>query len=103
MILLPDRHVKVLKRTLDKNCILLSKTGCCLPIDKRPLICRLYPYIYIEQGILGIDPECPISQNRNWERILSGMEMPKEKADVWISLLYNEMRYNGQYPDLIVQ
>lgn len=93
MILMPDRHVKVVKRASDKKCILLSKTGCVLPIDKRPLICRLYPYIYIEQGILGIDSACPISQYKNWESVLSGMEMPKGKAAEWISMLYSEIRF----------
>lgn len=87
-----DGGVKVLRRVPDKTCFFLSETGCTLPAEKRPLICRLYPYIYTENHILGIDQACPISRYRTWNRVLCKMAMPRKQAGFWVASLYNEMR-----------
>ncbi|MBU2628293.1 MAG: YkgJ family cysteine cluster protein [Proteobacteria bacterium] len=84
--------VRVLKRTEQRNCALLTKNGCSLPYDCRPLICRLYPYTYTEQGILGIDQACPISQGKDWGPVLDQLDMPENKAKQWLALLYAEVR-----------
>ncbi len=97
LILSPGNQVRVLKRTDDKKCCMASDTGCILPPDRRPLICRLYPYTFMENCILGIDPHCPISKHRDWQSVLSRMGMPEFKAMQWLDLLYAEIRTG---PDL---
>ncbi len=92
MVLQPQGLVRVLKRTLERNCSLLTTTGCCLPYDRRPLICRLYPYRYTEDGILGIDQACPIAREKEWGAILDGLDMPADKARQWLTLLYSEVK-----------
>ena len=92
MVLKSEGLVCVLKRTPEKNCALLMETGCSLPYDRRPLICRLYPYRYTEEGILGIDEACPISGEKEWGFVLDKLDMPAGKAKQWISLLYAEVR-----------
>jgi Fe-S-cluster containining protein len=92
MVLQPQGLVRVLKRTGEKNCGLLTTTGCCLPYDRRPLICRLYPYRYTEDGILGIDQACPIAREKEWGAVLDGLDMPTDKARQWLTLLYSEVR-----------
>ena len=91
LILEPDQTVRVLRRSPEKRCSLLTETGCQLPWASRPLICRLYPYTYTEQGILGIDPACPISKTCEWTKALDGMDMPAAKAKEWLTLLYAEV------------
>ena len=88
----PDHRVRVLKRTPEKRCSLLTESGCQLPWERRPLICRLYPYTYTETGILGIDASCPISCGGGWQAALADMEMPQVRAMQWVSQLYNEFR-----------
>lgn len=92
MIMGTAGHVRVLKRTPEKNCCLLTPDGCCLPFDKRPLICRLYPYTYTEQGILGVDPACPISREKEWGAVLEGLDMPAARATEWLTQLYAEVK-----------
>jgi Fe-S-cluster containining protein len=99
MIMSQDGRVRVLKRTSEKNCVLLTSTGCSLPFDSRPLICRLYPYTYSESGILGIDTACPISRDSGWATVLKELDMPAEKAKQWCMQLYQEVR-DEHFPTL---
>ena len=92
MILRPEGLVRVLIRTPERNCAMLTETGCTLPYDRRPLICRLYPYKYTEEGILGIDQACPISKEKEWGSLLCQLDMPADQAKQWLTLLYAEVR-----------
>ncbi|GAB6143399.1 YkgJ family cysteine cluster protein [Desulfocicer niacini] len=92
LIMEPTGKVRVLKRTAEKNCSMLTENGCQLPYDCRPLICRLYPYTYTEEGIMGIDASCPISREKNWSVILEQLDMPADKARQWLGLLYTEVK-----------
>lgn len=92
LVLGDDTRIRVLKRDANRTCFLLSATGCSLPAENRPLICRLYPYTYNEEGILGIDHDCPISKEMEWGTVLERLDMPAEKAKQWLSLLYAEVK-----------
>ncbi len=92
LIMESGNHVKFLRRTPEKTCILLTENGCQLPFDHRPLMCRLYPYTYTEDDILGIDTACPISKENEWTKILEQLEMPSQKAREWRAMLYSEIR-----------
>ncbi len=91
LIMSEGNRVRVLNRTDDKQCCLAFAMGCLLPLETRPLICRLFPYDFINHHILGIDSSCPISKECNWQSILDGMEMTESKAQHWVDLLYEEI------------
>ena len=92
MIVSSKGLVRVLKRTAEKDCFLLTETGCPLPCECRPLICRLYPYNYTEAGIIGIDRACPIAKEEERVSLLDGLDMPEDKAKKWVPMLYAEIR-----------
>lgn len=87
----PDGQRCVLKRTVDKSCIMLGENGCLLPMAVRPLICRLHPYTYTEAGISGVDPACPISRERDFSAVLEKLGMTMNEARRWHELLYCEL------------
>jgi hypothetical protein len=47
--------------------------------------------MYTEEGILGIDPTCPISRKADWPSVLERLGMPIEKARDWQHMLYAEL------------
>lgn len=87
----PGGLLRVLKRKQGKACGMLTGTGCLLPFHERPMICRLHPFMYTEEGILGIDPTCPISRKADWPSVLEKLGMPIEKARDWQRMLYAEL------------
>ena len=71
----------------------LSPTGCVLPMETRPLVCRLHPCQYNEQGIQsGLSPGCP------WALLPAGhsphdaVSMTIADAERWHRQLYDELR-----------
>ncbi|GMU83389.1 MAG: hypothetical protein AMXMBFR47_32590 [Planctomycetota bacterium] len=88
----PDGTRPILKRRLGGDCVFLSPTGCALPMDIRPLVCRLYPYTYNEQGIDGIDNGCPPEVIPPGSNILTVLDMRRAEADQWHAALYRELR-----------
>ncbi|WP_321417982.1 YkgJ family cysteine cluster protein [uncultured Desulfobacter sp.] len=91
LVLNPEGLFRVLKRNPDKSCGMLTKTGCILPFEFRPLVCQLHPYMYTETEIIGIDETCPISKEADGFTILERLNMPMGKAIGWQHLLYNEL------------
>lgn len=91
LVLNPEGLLRVLKRSSDKSCGMLTKTGCVLPFESRPLVCQLHPYMYTETDIIGIDDTCPISKEKDGFTILDRLNMSMEKAVGWQHLLYSEL------------
>lgn len=84
---------RMLKRT-ERGCSFLSKCGCALPLEVRPLICRLYPMDYRESGLAGFveaaHTYCPVPANA---ALLAELEMADEpQLRSWHRLLYQELR-----------
>ncbi|MBU4129792.1 MAG: YkgJ family cysteine cluster protein [Proteobacteria bacterium] len=92
LIVRPDGMVRVLKKDRERYCTMLTPTGCQLPYDRRPLICRLYPYTYTEKGIVGVDSACPISKESDCQSVLDRLDMPLEKAKKCLALIYAEFK-----------
>lgn len=88
----PGGLLRVLKRNREKNCEMLTATGCLLPSHARPLVCQLHPYMHSEAGILGIDTTCPISEEARGFAILEELGMTLEKAREWCTMLYAELK-----------
>ena len=83
---------RVLKHLDSGNCSFLTGTGCILPKEIRPLICRMHPYNYTEQGITGVCPECPQELLEQGQTILDALDMSYPEAERWWLQLYSELR-----------
>ncbi len=92
-----DGSRQVLKRSPVGGCLFLTEIGCHLSLDVRPLVCRLYPFQYTEQGITGVLSECPIHLLTEGETILDALHMSYEEAQQWWQLLYTELCAQGEY------
>jgi len=83
---------RVLKVDSGNTCLFLTETGCRLPYEVRPLVCRLFPFSYNEHGLLAVEDECPVELLAPGENLLECLEMDTEKARRWHELLYRELR-----------
>ena len=74
------------------HCCFLTDTGCSLPSDVRPLLCRIYPYDFREFGLCGISTSCPVASEIQWLQILEASEMKQSNAQTWVCQLYQEIK-----------
>ncbi len=88
-----DGTRRMLKRS-SGGCTFLGTDGCVLPEETRPLICRLYPYEYTEEGLIGEDPGyCPTEALAGpGGSMLKVLDMKREDAERWRAALYRELR-----------
>jgi Fe-S-cluster containining protein len=83
---------RVLNQTFDGDCCFLTPQGCRLALETRPLVCRLYPYYYTEDGLNGVEAGCPQEYLEPGQTILDALQMSYEQALRWWALLYSELR-----------
>jgi len=89
----PDGTRAILRRGPNGDCTFLTPAGCTLPLDVRPLVCRLYPYSYTEAGIVGVtDDRCPPAVIPPGRTILQVLDMRFAAAVDWHKRLYTELR-----------
>ena len=92
-VIQPDGTRRVLRRRNNGDCQFLGPCGCTLPTAVRPLICRIYPYDYNEQGLLErLASGCPIELLRPRESLLTALDMQRQDAEGWHAQLYVEIR-----------
>jgi Fe-S-cluster containining protein len=76
----------------------LGTAGCVLPLETRPLLCRIYPFDFNQQGI---KPElangCPVELLRKGETLLQALDMNKLDAERWHGMLYEEILEEPHY------
>lgn len=82
----------ILKRRPGGDCTFLSPSGCVLPLETRPIVCRLYPYTYNEEGIDGVSDGCPPEAIPPGSSILNVLDMRRADAERWHAALYRELR-----------
>lgn len=88
-----DGSRRVLKRKPGGDCTFLGPHGCKLPLETRPLICRLYPYDYNEDGIQDeLAPGCPLDLLRPGMSLLEELDITPADARRWHQQLYAEIR-----------
>jgi Fe-S-cluster containining protein len=89
----PDSSRRVLKREANGNCTFLGPQGCTLPYETRPLVCRLYPYDYNEDGIrTELVEGCPLELLPPGQGLIEALDMRLEDARRWHRQLYAEIR-----------
>lgn len=89
----PDGTRRVLRRRPEGDCVMLGPAGCKLSWEVRPLVCRLYPFDYDENGI---KPQllhgCPVHLLRPGQSLIAVLDMNVEAARQWHRQLYEEIR-----------
>ncbi len=93
---LAQRERMVLKRRADGSCHFLGERGCVLDLSTRPLLCRLYPYEYVEGGLQGVDGDCPVARCGDPEHALRAMGMASDSVTFWHRQLYEEIRFPSE-------
>lgn len=74
-------------------CGLLGPGGCVLPMEVRPLICRLYPWEYGHRGLVALAGDCPRDFLAPGETLLGQLGMEDlHRVRTWHRMLYAEMR-----------
>jgi Fe-S-cluster containining protein len=95
-----DGRRRVLKHREDDACTFLGPCGCALPLEVRPLVCRLHPFEYTEAGISDeLSDSCPRHLLKHGQTLLIALDMHLEDARRWHRQLYAEIRcepFRGQ-------
>jgi len=89
-----DHSRRVLKHRENSDCHFLTSQGCRLPLETRPLVCRIYPYAYRDGHLTGVEGIlCPIHLLEPGQTLTAtlGMEHTEEPSR-WVSQLYLEIR-----------
>lgn len=93
---LPGNLRRQLRMDEQGACVFLSAGGCELPMNVRPLMCRLYPYNFNEYGIIGVysgeDMVCPVRLLKEGVSLDQAVGMSYEQADSWRMAFYQELR-----------
>jgi Fe-S-cluster containining protein len=87
-----DNRRRILKRKPDGDCLFLGNRGCRLPMDVRPLLCRLHPLTYTADHIdAEADAGCPRHLLCSGESVFDAIHMTMELAQQWHRQLYEEI------------
>jgi Fe-S-cluster containining protein len=91
-----DGTRRVLKRRASGDCHFLGSAGCVLPTEVRPLVCRIYPYDYTEDGIQEeLATGCPLELLPAGQGLIEALDMWRTDAVRWHRQLYEEIREEG--------
>ena len=82
----------LLKSATGADCIFLTPTGCLLPMNIRPLVCRLHPHEYTAGGVYeGFAPGCPKDVLEAGMSPDVYMDMAPTAVSGWHKMLYEEI------------
>ncbi|ADB18042.1 protein of unknown function UPF0153 [Pirellula staleyi DSM 6068] len=88
----PDMTRRVLKRKENGDCMFLGNAGCVLPLEVRPLVCRIYPFQYNHTGLTGgLSDGCPTQLLQIGQTLLEALDMNQTDAERWHKQLYEEI------------
>jgi uncharacterized protein len=89
----PDGSRRVLRKQPGGDCTFLGPAGCTLPLEVRPLICRIYPFDYTADGIQDdLAPGCPLELLPPGQGLIEALTMNRADAERWHAQLYAELR-----------
>lgn len=92
---------RMLIKQANGDCTFLGEMGCVLPLETRPLVCRIYPFAFNEDGLTGVDDcYCPsdvlLPKDQPGVTMLTVLGMAPADGRRWRAMLYDELR--GQTP-----
>lgn len=88
----PDGTRRILRRRENGDCVFLGAAGCVLPLETRPLVCRIYPYDYNEAGIKpALARGCPLELLPPGQDLTVALDMNYAQAEGWRKQLYEEL------------
>lgn len=94
---------RILKHQAGGDCFFLGPRGCVLPVEARPLVCRLYPFDYNEAEIHDeLTPGCPVELLGAGQDLIQVLGMNREDARRWHRQLYDEIRWEKTSPCVLV-
>jgi Fe-S-cluster containining protein len=97
----PDGSRRVLRKQPNGDCTFLGPDGCRLPLEVRPLVCRIYPYDYDAGGLLDdLAPGCPLELLPPRQGLIDALGMNRSDAERWHRQLYAEVRLERQEPEV---
>jgi len=86
-----DKTRRVIKHQNNNKCFFITQKGCALPLNIRPLVCRLHPLEYIQNQITGISNDCPKELLDKDEDFLKSVGIDLNEANEWLKQLYYEL------------
>lgn len=87
-----DGTRRVLKKQANDDCTFLGEHGCVLPLETRPLICRIYPYDYTADGLrVQLARGCPTELVPEGQTLLEALDIKRSDAERWHKQLYEEV------------
>ena len=91
-----DGMRRVLKQKVGGDCSFLGDQGCTLPVESRPLVCRLYPFDYNAEGILERPASgCPVEMLAPGRSLFEELQMSVDHAEQLRAQLYREIAEPG--------
>jgi Fe-S-cluster containining protein len=88
-----DGTRRVLKKQASGDCTFLGEAGCVLPLEVRPLICRIYPFDYDASGIFDdLARGCPLELLPPGKSLIEELGMSRTDAERWHAQLYAELQ-----------
>lgn len=88
-----DGSRRILKRLASGDCSFLGPQGCVLPLEIRPIVCRMYPYQYNADGVIdGMSTGCPTELLRPGWGLIEELGMNIDDAQRWHRQLYEELQ-----------
>ncbi|NCA99756.1 MAG: hypothetical protein EOM70_10310 [Clostridia bacterium] len=89
----------ILRKQDNGFCLFVADTGCVLPREVRPLVCRLYPYDWNDQHKLWIQaPYCPRELYADETDLVLQIGDSQEVALKLVEQLYEELARKGEQP-----
>lgn len=88
-----DGSRRILKRQAGGDCTFLGDAGCILPLETRPLVCRIYPYDYNADGLKPqLAKGCPTNLIPPGQDLLQALDISRDDAQRWHRQLYEEVQ-----------
>jgi Fe-S-cluster containining protein len=89
-----DGTRRILKRRPDGDCTFLGAAGCRLPLEIRPLVCRIYPFDFTAEGLLDdLCNGCPTELLPPNQSLVEALDIDRRDAERWRRQLYQEIHW----------
>ncbi|OQX22900.1 MAG: hypothetical protein BWK80_28740 [Desulfobacteraceae bacterium IS3] len=85
---------RIILKKNENRCCFLTHNGCDLPLNIRPIVCRLYPYDWNDNKDMWIDPArlCPENLFKDEQEIKEQLCLPEQEAKRLLELFYDEIK-----------